>query len=449
MINLFENYTRETKDLHISLLMGGIKVPTVVINDDGFLPNDVTSPLQFFLKQAGARLFGKPRYFNQVPVSQYWAIQATARSGKILDHGVERARIEFAAPDNTRSVKAVTWLDAQGTPRVIDRYNQWGWQFAQIICNRKGKPVLTTYRTDTGKEVLVHNHLTGTVVANQADGKVKLYPDWPSLVADYLQQAHFNLDQVNFNTLNFPFFTLNRLGDGVGLKRLFWQEQLPDGIPGNMQYLLDGKGGQYEIKVQHRQVFTRLQQLLSKKALPVAYLGYAYAFKRLNQRRAHALILTNSDQIEQLEAIIKGLPEMTFAIGAITEMSSKLLAFGRYPNVHLYPQIRPTQVGRLVAWADYYLDINHQDEIFDVVRMAFENNMLISAFKNTLHQPRYVAPQNIYESAKVNQLIINLQQTLHSPVILEKRLQAQWQAADRSFPKDYQALNLFGTCKFS
>ena len=39
MINLFENYTRETKDLHISLLMGGIKVPTVVINDDGFLKN--------------------------------------------------------------------------------------------------------------------------------------------------------------------------------------------------------------------------------------------------------------------------------------------------------------------------------------------------------------------------------------------------------------------------
>lgn len=440
MINLFENYTQETKDLHISLLLGKIKVPTVVINDDGFLPNDVTSPLQFFLKQAGARLSGKPLYFNQVPVPKYWAIQATARGGKVLDHGIERAQIKFATADNSRSVKQVTWLGDTGQARVIDRYNQWGWQFAQTICDQKGKPVLTTYRTEIGKEVMVKNHLTGTIVANQPNGKLKLYPNWPALVADYLRQARFNLDQVNFNTLNLPFFTLNRLGDAVGLKRLFWQEGLLGGIPGNMQFMLDGKAGRYEIKVQQRQVYKQLNTLLPINNLPVSYLGYAYAFKRLNHRQTHALILTNSDQIEQLAQLVKALPEMTFAIGAITEMSGKLLAFGRYQNVRLYPQIRADQVESLVKWADYYLDINHQDEILNAVRQAFENNMLISAFTNTMHQSRYVAPENIYEPSAVNQLIINLRQTLRSPDVLEERLQAQWKAANRAFPKDYQSL---------
>ena len=52
------------------------------------------------------------------------------------------------------------------------------------------------------------------------------------------------------------------------------------------------------------------------------HLGYHYQFKRDNFLRRDTLILTNSDQIEQVEAIVEALPDVTFRIAAVTEMSS-------------------------------------------------------------------------------------------------------------------------------
>ena len=44
MINLFENYSQGSWDLHYSLIVAGYVNTTVCLSDDGFLPSDVTSP---------------------------------------------------------------------------------------------------------------------------------------------------------------------------------------------------------------------------------------------------------------------------------------------------------------------------------------------------------------------------------------------------------------------
>ena len=89
------------------------------------------------------------------------------------------------------------------------------------------------------------------------------------------------------------------------------------------------------------------------------HLGYHYQFKRDNFLRRDALILTNSDQIEQVEAIVEALPDVTFRIAAVTEMSSKLLDMLRYPNVVLYQNASPQKIQELYQLSDIYLDINH------------------------------------------------------------------------------------------
>ena len=47
MINLFENYDSNTRELHESLKIAGYHPFTIVLNDDGFLPDEVTSPYQY------------------------------------------------------------------------------------------------------------------------------------------------------------------------------------------------------------------------------------------------------------------------------------------------------------------------------------------------------------------------------------------------------------------
>ena len=48
MINLFEDYSQGSWDLHYSLIVAGYVNTTVCLSDDGFLPSDVTSPLTRF-----------------------------------------------------------------------------------------------------------------------------------------------------------------------------------------------------------------------------------------------------------------------------------------------------------------------------------------------------------------------------------------------------------------
>ncbi|SUM67726.1 accessory Sec system glycosyltransferase GtfB [Staphylococcus saccharolyticus] len=65
MINLFETYDQNTRELHQSLKIAGYNHFTIVMDDDGFLPDEVTSPYQYF---AAYQIFdnGKPAFFNDV-----------------------------------------------------------------------------------------------------------------------------------------------------------------------------------------------------------------------------------------------------------------------------------------------------------------------------------------------------------------------------------------------
>ncbi|MEJ7400722.1 accessory Sec system glycosylation chaperone GtfB, partial [Staphylococcus epidermidis] len=76
--------------------------------------------------------------------------------------------------------------------------------------------------------------------------------------------------------------------------------------------------------------------LNSDQASHVYQAGYLYDFDKSNQYSNHALILTNSDEIPQLEHIIVAHPNIQFHIAALTEMSSKLMAYDQHQHVHLY-----------------------------------------------------------------------------------------------------------------
>lgn len=62
------------------------------------------------------------------------------------------------------------------------------------------------------------------------------------------------------------------------------------------------------------------------------------------------------------------MPNIHFTIAAITEMSDKLLAFGGYSNVTLYPVVKPKRIKSLIKENDFYFDINYGNEILETVK---------------------------------------------------------------------------------
>ena len=160
------------------------------------------------------------------------------------------------------------------------------------------------------------------------------------------------------------------------------------------------------------------------------HLGYHYDFKRDNYLRKDALILTHSDQIEGLETLVQSLPQLVFRIAALTEMSPKLLSMLSYKNVVLYQNASLKQIEQLYLESDIYLDINHGGQVLQAVRKAFENNLLILGFEQTLHDRHYIAREHIFDSSQPAQLASTLEEALSGVEQMRSALQAQGRHAN-------------------
>ncbi|MCM1025979.1 MAG: accessory Sec system glycosylation chaperone GtfB [Roseburia sp.] len=440
IVLLFDYYGQGSRDLHTSFKQAGYEFPAVVIEDDGFLPEDVISVFGFFLgdfkNQEG--ISGKPRYFNQITVPEYWEISGSNINGKVSDLSRERGRIFYAEPAHKRLVNVVDWLDERGVVRVSDHYNRYGALYARTTFNAKGQKVNKSWFSATGLEIIVQNYVTGDIILNEGK-EIRFFRTKTDFIVYFLKRAGFETARLFFNSLSTPFFVSNALGSGSEKRDvLFWQEPVWDEIPGNMQMILRGEAPRTaRIIVQMERSYTRLLELGASKEM-VQKLGFIYPFRRKNRRRKEALICTNSDRIEHCQEIVKAIPQMHFHIAALTEMSSKLMSMESFDNVSLYPGVKSGVLKELFAQCDYYLDINYEGEIVSAVRRAFLNNQLIFAFQETAHNRDYVDGGQIYPAGEADRLIRDLRETIENVPTLAERLQKQRAAALVEFPEDYR-----------
>lgn len=428
MIELYDRYSQESRDLHESLVATGFSQFGVVIDADGFLPDGLVSPFTYYLGYEK----GKPLYFNQVPVPAFWEILGDNQSARIEDVTQERAVIHYADGLQARLVKQVDWKDLEGRVRQVDHYNRFGARFATTTYSADSEPIMTIYQDVNGQEVLLENHVTGDILLTLPGQSMRCFANKVEFIIFFLQDLGFDSHQLIFNTLATPFLVSFHHPDKSGSDVLVWQEPLYDAIPGNMQLILESDDVRTKkIIIPNKATYERALELTDEKYhAQFVHLGYHYQFKRDNFLRRDALILTNSDQIEQVEAIVEALPDVTFRIAAVTEMSSKLLDLLRYPNVVLYQNASLQKIQELYQLSDIYLDINHHNELLQAVRQAFEHNVLILGFNQTVHNRFYIAPDHLFESSEVPALVDAIKLALSDISQMSQALGKQGQQAN-------------------
>ena len=436
MIQLFDLYNQESQDLHYSLTAAGLSDLTVVIEPDGFLPDGVVSPFTYYLGYDR----GKPLYFNQVPVPDFWEIAGSNQFGTINDINQERAMIHFADGLQARLVKKVEWKTPAGRIFQVDHYNRFGACFAKTTFDGSGQAIITSYRNVDQKEVILENHVTGDILLTLEGQGLRHFSGRVAFIIDFLQGLNVNLDHLLFNSLSTSFLTSFHFPEKSGQDILVWQEPLHDGIPGNMQLILENDQLRAKtIIIPDYATYERALQLTDAKFHhKFSHLGYHYHFKRDNFVRPDVLIVTNSDQLEQIEKLAESLPKVTFRIAAVTEMSSKLLDILRYPNVVLYQNASPQKIQDLYQLSDIYLDINYGNELLQAVRQAFEHNQLVLAFEETAHNRRYTAPNHIFAKEAVDEMIQTIELALSHVKEMGRALGDQGYHANYVDPIMYQ-----------
>lgn len=430
VVLLLDNYGDDSRKLHKSFLQAGKRYPVFIIEEDGFLPEGVTSVWSYFLGDfsKAKNIPGKPRYFNQITVPDFWEISGNNTSGQIHCLNKERGRIFYAEPKHKRLIKVIDWYDDRGVVRSSDHYNRYGALYARTVFNAKGQRVNKSYFSAEGKEILMENYVTNDIILNDGD-VVRIFKSKYDFATFAIKKAGYGRHRVFFNTLSTSFFVSERLPENGKGDVLFWQEPIFDEIPGNMRGILNGTANRAaKVMVQRQDSFRKMLALGASPDI-IRKLGYIYPFVKENAGKKEVLICTNSDRIAELEKIVEAMPEVHFSVAAITEMSSKLMSMDRYDNVSLYPGVKMKVLDELFLEADFYLDINYESEIVSAVEKAFLHNHLIFAFKETLHNAFYVAGEHVFTIDKANELIIELKAAMGNTALLKERLTRQQEVA--------------------
>lgn len=440
-ILLFDNYGTDSQNLHTSFQLAGLQFPAVVIEDNGFLPENVVSVYGYFLGDYKEALGDKarPKYFNQIKVPAYWEISGNNSSGSVHDLYKERAKIFYAEPTHKRRVRIVDWYDEKGVVRASDHYNRYGAIFARTVFNAKGQKFSKSYFSVKGEEIIVENFATGDIILNDGD-EVRIFHTKTDFVVYFLERTGYTQGRIFFNSLSTPFFVSNRLTAEAKKDILFWQEPARPDIPGNMQVIFQRQASRTEtVMVQRRQSYDKLIALGANPGM-THKLGFVFSFEKENRHEPKTLICTNSDNIEHCEEIVKALPDMHFYIAALTEMSPKLMNMDNFENVSLYPGVKQAVLDGLFEECDFYFDINHESEIVSAVSRAFLHNQLIFAFEETVHNRNYMAEAHIYRANDVDRMIADVKKAMKDGDVLEQGLKRQQEAAMAESAEKYQEI---------
>lgn len=393
MINLFERFDLNARTLYDTLRLSNHNATTIVMEDDGFLPEGIVTPYQFFSNYRIPKQ-SKPLYFNEVDVPRFWEIEGNNDIAWVKDMGVKRAKINYRPNLKPRIVSHVDWYDGEGRLQYVDHYTQHGVHFAQSVYDTSGKLIMRKYMEQQGREVIYENFIVQSIILHW-QGQSYHFNDKVNFVLFFIRALNIDLSQFIINSLGTPFAVLYYL-DTNGHDILFWQEACQGHIPENMTLMLSGKlKRQFDVVVPDYTEYETLTQSMSiEEREHVHNAGYIYDYKKVNGYSMDVLIMTNSDQIHNLGAIVEACPFATFHIGAVTEMSTNLTAFDTYSNVKLFPAIERETVKQLYQKCDIYLDINEGGEIINAVRMAFDYDMLIFAYNDIAHNISVTAPEN-------------------------------------------------------
>ena len=123
-----------------------------------------------------------------------------------------------------------------------------------------------------------------------------------------------------------------------------------------------------------------------------------------------ALILTVSDQIEELDYLLENMPNICFHIAAPVQFSDRIRSLETKHNVQLLTVTNEQQLNFLVNMSDILLDINHFQEVDSIVSKFVQTGKLVLAFDNTVHGNQ---GQELFSSSNPDKLVSRVREYLN------------------------------------
>ena len=418
MIYLTNRFNNDEQDFIDDVISSGVAV-RVVIKEELDTYSDCSYFLPMILaNQRSSTLDTKsPLFALKVVVPKFWEIHMDYNEGTIWDKDIKRGVIHYL--DKTlRTVRMVEWLDVNGRVLSKDYYQENGWRYKQDILDQEGNTIFIQYYSPEDVLLMIEdteNHLF-TVFENDV---TRIFNE-EQLWQNCLSRMNADRDVVVIGDQSIAQYLQKEntiacyLGQGI-----VSEKEIQDWLM-YVDYLY----------IYHYSVFQSLPY--NEK---VYHLSPLYPFK--NTRNGHrALIVTHTQEVEKIEALVEHLPMLEFHIAAITAMGGRLTNLSEKENVFLYPGIIESQYRALLETCTIYFDINHYIEILNSVEESLENGLLLFGFEETCHRKDFVCSEHLYISDDISCMIEDLKKIIFSEVEYDLAIQRQLQFIHAS-SKDY------------
>ncbi|RSI26163.1 SP_1767 family glycosyltransferase [Streptococcus sanguinis] len=137
-----------------------------------------------------------------------------------------------------------------------------------------------------------------------------------------------------------------------------------------------------EVSYRYRQLWWDFQAL-SLAEISAHHRGEFEMQDRWEQAALNCMLLTDVQELEQIEFLAQSLPSVHFYIACYTDMGDYLRSLDRYENIHLYPQVIHAVLDELIGKCQVYLDIHHGNEHYELSSRFKALGKPVLAFDNT------------------------------------------------------------------
>jgi accessory Sec system glycosyltransferase GtfB len=380
-INIFDRYDENTQKLMKSLSSVGVKRKNLFVHYDGELPTGGMSPFSYFIGVVDEQEDCKGLFFDQVTVPDFYDIRHLDGGSAAIEFLKDRVGIIHYRKQGYRLVDTVDWFSKSNSNVVIkrDHYNLSGFHYASTYFNEK-----KAYKTDyynSKNQVIVSEDLISRSIKLTHQSKRHYFDNLTQFFLYFLKIIKMEVSNIYINSLSFPLFISRSLNIGKRTT-LFWQESLNQEVPGNMKNELENAVTLKRIIFAKESQLKQVKESFPKTTIDLNYLSPIGEFIRVNQYRPKAFILTNSDNIYGLQDILTNFPELQISVAAYTNMSTKLLHLEEeYTNIQLIPSISEEELNDQLKNVDIYLDINRGLKVGEILKWAYQQNMLIFSYK--------------------------------------------------------------------
>lgn len=382
---------------------------------DFFNRNSSTAytPWNYYLSE-GPGTMDWPLFWLDLKTPPYHSFKSSdMRTGEICDGEDIKARVFFREPWEDQSIEYIDWL-RNADVYVREFYNKSGIKTSEALLGNESE-ILVTYYDEKGHPSIIHWPENDTVFVKTKAG----------------EQYYGSMEEFN------RAFLHDMMGVHDDRTICFYEPEvlryIPDGSK-NILLLFENTSGELKnpyfleklsvIATLQSGSSDRIRKDVSGKLPRIIELG-TIINSPTGQRTPDALIVTRSQNIEQLQRLVEGLPELHFHIAAGTMMAPGLMEYGRYENVTLYPNYSRAKIMDLMGKCALYLDINHYLEYEGIIYAAQKADRLIYAFDNTVHQRERLPERNIFKVHETDEMIKEIRSVVNDSQRFEESLVRQ------------------------